>query len=144
MGKENERTAKKFANITDMLSDEKAEKDGVELAFGNGRFIVVMRSGVANRNYKSVMSRIFKPHQNVTGAVSMTDAAALSLIKEVYAEAVVLDWRGFVDAEGKNIPYSKNNCVDLFTASPQIFEIVQSESAKFSNFARREIEESGK
>ena len=142
MGNENKQL--EFGNITDMLADEDAERNGIDLAFGNGRFIVITRSGMSNRKYKSVMSRVFKPHQNVSGAVSMSDDVALDLMKEVYAESVVIGWRGFVDGEGKNIPFSKETCIELFKASPNIFEIVQAESAKFSNFARREIEESGK
>jgi len=133
-----------FANIDDYKSDEKAENDGIDLSFGNARFITITRAGSSNRKYKSVMGRLFKPHTKATGELSLSDDEANDLMKKVYAESIVVGWRGFKDESKKDIPFSKENCFELFTVSPEIFDIVREQSAKFSNFARGEAQDSGK
>jgi hypothetical protein len=134
----------KFQNINDLKVDEDAEANGVELAFANGRFISITRAGSSNKKYKSTMARVFKPHMMTTGVISASDEEASKLLKEVYAESIVVGWRGFKDAEGKEINFTKSNCIELFDDAPEIFEIVQNEASKFSNFARRDEEEAGK
>ena len=134
----------KFTNINDLQVDEDLQKDGIDLAFGNGRFITVTRTGSTNRKYKTVLSRVFRPYTSATGVMTATDEEATHLLKEVYAESVVVGWRGFKDAEDKEIPFNKSNCIELFTDAPELFDVVQSEAAKFSNFAQREVEQAGK
>ncbi len=135
----------KFKNINDMIADEDAENDGIELSFGNGRFITVTRAGPSNRKYKTTMARVFKPHQKVVGgALALGDDAAEDLMKEVYAESIVVGWKGFIGNDDKEIVFSKEACIELFTEAPEIFDAVRSESSKFANFARRDVEEAGK
>ena len=134
----------KFGNISDLQADEMVEKEGIELAFGKGRVLIVTRSGLANRRYRTVLARAMKPYTSATGVITGSDEEVTDKLYEVYAEAVVLGWRGFKDSEGKDIPFNKSNCVELFTDAPEIFEVVRNESAKFSNFARRDTEEAGK
>ncbi len=134
----------KFHNINDLMVDEEAAADGVELSFANGRFITIKRAGASNKKYKSTMARVFKPHMMTTGLISASDEEAIKLLEEVYAEAIVTGWRGFKDAEGKEIIFTKGNCVELFKDAPEIFEILQGEASKFSNFARRDEEDAGK
>ena len=133
-----------FGNISDMQADPVAEETGIDLAFGNGRFITVKRSGSSNREYRACMKRVFEPHQKPGGALSTTDDVATELLKEVYAESIVVGWKGFKDGEGKDIPYTKANCIALFENADEIFDHVQTEASRFSNFARKEIEDSGK
>lgn len=134
----------KFNNIADLQADDSLLKEGIDLSFGNSRFITVTRTGANNRKYKTVLARIFKPYTSATGVMTASDDEATKLLKEVYAESVVLGWRGFTDIEKKEIPFNKKNCIELFDDAPEIFDIVQIEAAKFSNFAQREVEQAGK
>lgn len=134
----------KFNNILDLTEDETAETEGVELAFGKGRFITILRAGAGNRKYKSAMARVFKPYISVNGSISASDEEATELLKEVYAESIVIGWRGFQDTDDAEIPFNKQNCIELFDASPEIFSNVQEQAGKFSNFARREVDDAGK
>ena len=134
----------KFNNIEDLQVDEDLATDGIDLAFGNGRFITIVRTGSTNRKYKAVLARVFKPYTSATGIMTATDDEATKLLKDVYAETVVVGWRGFKDAQKKDIPFTKPNCVELFDEAPELFDVVQTEAAKFSNFARRDVEQAGK
>lgn len=134
----------KFKNINDMKVDEDAEKDGIELSFGLGRFITITRAGPSNRKYKVTMAKVFKPHQSIGGVLKIGDDAADDLMKEVYADSVVTGWRGFIGNDDKEIQFNKKNCLELFNESPEIYDSVRTESAKFSNFARRDVEVGGK
>ncbi len=134
----------KFNNINDLIADEKAEETGIDLAFGNGRFITVSRSCANNKKYKTTMARVFKPHTMTTGLITASDEEAVELLQEVYAEAIVLGWRGFKDSDDKEIAFNKENCIELFSEAPEIFDTVQREAAKFTNFARRDEETAAK
>lgn len=134
----------KFNNITDLQSDERIEEDGVDLNFGKGRVITIRRAAASNRKYKTAMARTFKPHQKIGGTLTVDDETAEQLLREVYAESIVVGWKGFIGPDGKHVTFSKANCIELFTDAPEIFDHVKNESAKFSNFAKGDVEAAGK
>ena len=134
----------KFNNIVDLTADEEVEKEGIELSFGKGRFITIVRSGATNRKYKSTMARVFKPYLSVSGVVSASDEEATELLHKVYSETVVIGWKGFKDNADKDMPFSAKHCMELFKEAPEVFEHVKLEAEKFSNFARRDEQEAGK
>lgn len=134
----------KFTNIEDYEADEKLEEVGIDLSFGKGRFITIVRSGLTNRKYRSVLASTFKPHTIANGKISLSDDEANDLMKKVYAKSVVIGWKGFKDKDNKDIPFNEKNCVELFTDSPEIYNIVQDQSSKFSNFAIGEVKDAGK
>ena len=104
----------KFSNINDLQSDDASEKLGIDLAFGNGRFITIRRSASTNRKYKTTLARLFKPYTSTTGVITSSDDEARDLLKEVYAEAIVVGWKGFAGADGNDIAFNKKNCIELF------------------------------
>lgn len=134
----------KFNNIIDLQADETVEADGVDINFGKGRVITIRRSSAKNREYKAAMSRVFKPHQKIGGMLTIDDESAEKLLVQVYSETVVVGWKGFIDDKGAQIPFSRSNCIELLTDAPEVFEHIKNESARFSNFAKEDIEQAGK
>lgn len=133
----------KFGNITDLQADKDLETQGIDLAFGGGRFITVARSGGSNRKYRTLMAEVYKPHKRALENGTLDDDTAGRLLREVFAKTVVLGWKGWKYADGKEIPYSGKACEELFEEAPEVFDIVQDESGKFANFAVQEVEEAG-
>ena len=132
-----------FSNVVDFQADDGLENEGIDLAFGHGRYITVARSGGGNRRYRVALTEAYKPHKAAMERNTMDDETATKMLREVFAKTVVLDWRGWKDDAGEEIPYSSDACMDLFEAAPEIFRIVQDESEKFANFAKQEVEDSG-
>lgn len=133
-----------FANIKDFQADNRLENEGIELDFGHGRFITVARSGGGNRRYRAALSEEYKKHKSVLERGAMAEEDASDMLRRVFAKTVVLDWRGWVDAEtGEEMPFSQDACMSLFEEAPEIFRVIQDESEKFANFAIKEAEEAG-
>jgi len=133
----------KFGNIADLQADKILETQGIDLAFGGGRVITVARSGGSNRKYRSMMAEVYKPHKRALENGTLDDETAGRLLREVFAKTVVLDWKGWTDENGEPVPFSFENCVSLFEDAPEIFDVVQDESGKFSNFSMQEVEDTG-
>lgn len=132
-----------FSNVVDLQADEGLEKDGIELAFGNARYITVARSGGGNRKYRAALAEAYKPHKAALDRGTLDEETASKMLREVFAKAVVLDWRGWLDKNQEEIPYTWDSCMELFKEVPEIFRIVQDEAEKFSNFVKQEVEDSG-
>ena len=132
-----------FGNIKDLQTDEVMETEGIDLAFGNDRFITIARAGGANRKYRTTLSALAKPHKSAMERGSLDEKTATEMMHKVYARAVVLDWRGWADAEGNPIPCTEENIIALFEAAPTVFDAVRDESDKFSNFTTEEVKEAG-
>ena len=58
-----------------------------------------------------------------------------------YAESVVLDWRGFTDATGAEIPYSPDYMVSVFGRFPRIFAAIENFVSDIDNFRIESLEE---
>ena len=134
----------KFSNIGDYVTDPNSEADGIKLSFGKGRKITVLRSGATNNKYKVAMRDVFKPYMTTGGLTGLSDDESGGLMKRVYAQSIVIGWEGFTDDDGEPMVYSEDACVALFDAAPEIYDIVRTESAQFSNFVSEEIKEAGK
>ena len=132
-----------FSNVVDLQTDPDLERDGVRLAFGNGRYITIARAGGENRKYRSVMTEAYKPHKSALERGTLDDDTAAELMRGVFAKSIVLGWEGWLDKNGDEIPYTWDSCKELFKEAPEVFSIVRDEADKFSNFARQEVADSG-
>ncbi len=61
--------------------------------------------------------------------------------RKTYAETVVLDWRGFTDASGKEIPYTPEYMASVFQKYPRIFEAIRGFVADIDNFRIESLED---
>lgn len=132
-----------FSNVVDLQSDGDLEKNGIDLAFGHGRVITVARAGGSNRKYRTTLADAYKPHKAALERGTLDEETAARMLREVFARSVVLGWSGWLDEEGDEIPFNVENCMALFEEAPEIFRMVQDESEKFANFAKKEVEDSG-
>ena len=84
-----------FSNVVDLQADEGLETDGIELAFGNARYITVARAGGGNRKYRAALAEAYKPHKAALDRGTLDEETASKMLREVFAKAVVIDWRGW-------------------------------------------------
>lgn len=101
------KVAYRFGNFDDWRTDPKLIAEGVPFDAKAGRTLLVRRAGGMNRKLMAAL------HD-----VQPDDEKAL---QRAYAEHVVANWEGVLDAEGQPIPYSADACEALFEYAPELF-----------------------
>lgn len=122
-------------------TDQNVEKDGVLLDFGKNShdqstMIRIRRAGGANTKFAKVFEQKTKPVRRIMEAGGLDTATSDRIMREVYAEAVVLGWEGVEDRDGNPIEYSKEAVVKLFTDLPDLFREVVKSSQEIALFRK--------
>lgn len=126
--------------LYDMFETDPAiENDGVVLEYGmNSKDepieIRVRRAGGANSAFAKVFELKSKPFKRLIQADKLDRETGDRLLRETYAETVVIGWKGVEDKEGKPMPFSKENVIRLFTDLPSLFRDVVAQSQNESLF----------
>lgn len=120
-------------------TDRSLEKQGIILDYGpNSKDqpiqIKIARAGGANDAYLKRMEAKAKPHRRQIQHETVERAVLESLVKEVYAETVVLSWEGVEDRDGKELPFSKENCIKLFNDLPELYADIQEQAQSAALF----------
>ena len=132
----------KFGNINKYVTDDSLESEGVELDFGNF-FITIRRAGGSNAGFQSRMAEILDAQdKDISGKVRKSDDDK-QMLYALFANYVVVGWRGLKDESGKEIKFSPQNCIDLFNSSDEIYIHVSVQSMKLDNFRAEKVEQSG-
>lgn len=126
-------------------TDNNLEKTGILLQYGQNSkgkdiCIRVARAGGANDAYIKRMEAKVKPVKRQIQNETIERAALLNILREVFAETVVLGWENVEDEQGNPLPFTKENCVKLFTDLPDLFDDLQEQSQRAALF-RAEIRE---
>ena len=110
--------------LKDFKTDRDKEKDGVWEDLGDGCSVLVARYGNqamvnAYRRYPRVLRQRLESGQ-------VDDDKSSTIMAKVMADTILLDWKGLKE-DGKEVPYSKEECVRVLTDYPDvrlmIFEI---------------------
>lgn len=122
-------------------TDPDMEKGGIILNYGEGVRVKIARAGGANANFAKVLERLSRPYRKRLDTGTLDDDTANDLFTRVFAEAVVLDWEGVTDREGKPVKFNADNCAALFKDLPDFFADVRDAATTVSNYRAEEIEE---
>jgi hypothetical protein len=68
----------------------------------------------------------------------MDPKVADRLLIEVFVDSVVLGWEDICGRDGAIMPFTRDNCIKLFTDLPDLFLDVREQAMKAANF--RELE----
>jgi len=124
-------------------TDPAIESHGIEVHLGGDLYLSIARAGGGNLRYEAAMKKHFTPHKRALSAGTLDEATATEVLKKVYAEAVLVGWRGTLQIDGETLPYSPANALRVLVEFPEVWRIVQDESGKFSNFRTAEVQEMG-
>lgn len=120
-------------------TDSKLETEGIFLDYGKFK-IRIARAGGSNKAYMRQIEKKSRPFRRAIQQEMLENEVAMKLMREIYAETVVIGWEGITDAEGKTLPFSKENCLKLFDELPDLFADVMDQSNKLALF-REDIRE---
>lgn len=126
-------------------TDTKLERDGILLEYGtasNGQPITIRiaRAGGANAQYLKRMEALVKPYRRQIQTETIDPKVVDKLVRQVYAETVVLGWENVESRDGQPLPYSRDNCLKLFDDLPDLFLDIQEQAQRAALF-RTELRE---
>jgi hypothetical protein len=130
-------------------TDGSLEKEGILLEYGTTPddkpiTIRIARAGGANSAYTKRMEAKVKPYRRQIQNETMEAALIDRILKEVYAETVVLGWENVQDEAGKVLPFTVENCIKVFTDLPDLFKDVQEQSQRAALFRADVLEADAK
>lgn len=120
-------------------TEESLETKGVELDYGDFS-ITVARAGGANRAYQKSLEAKTKPIRRALAAGQADPKRTTAIMQEVFAETVVLGWKGVTDANGKKMTFNKANVVKLFKDLPDLFADVMGQASSHMVFQAADLE----
>ena len=126
-------------------SDETLEKSGILLEYGFNKAglpitIRIARAGGANAAYTKRMEAKVKPYRRQIQTETIDTQVIEKLLRELYAETVVLGWENVEDADGNPLTFSTANAVKLFTDLPDLFRDIQEQSQRSALFRAELLE----
>lgn len=137
-------------------SDKDAEREGVFINYGAFR-IRVARAGGSNQRFRRLMQAKLKPYRHQLDNETMDEGVSEQLLREAYAEAVVLGWESkvtgddgverwepWLDTPDGKLEYSVANCVKVLTDLPELFRDLQQVSSKVALYRKSEEEADAK
>lgn len=130
---------KKNSPYTLFKNNENLEAgQGVTLQYP-GFSITIHRAGGSNKRFAQILSAKMKPHRHQYDRGILDDETSKRILLESYAEGVVVGWKDVKDANGKNMPFNKENVVKLFSDLPDLFNDVKQQAENVALF-REETE----
>jgi hypothetical protein len=145
---------------TQFKSDSNLEKTGILLQYGiNDRVkaaliesgkteaqaesgaaiaIRIARAGGANTQFQKRMEILVKPYRRQLQTETHDTKVIDRLVRQVYAETVVLGWENVDNAAGQPLSHSVDACMQLFIDLPDLFADLQEQAQRAALF-RAEI-----
>ncbi len=123
-------------------TDMKKETEGFWHPINKKISFLLARAGGANLNFSKALEKKTRPHRGRGGAFEGEEVdveLATELMKEAFAETIILDWKGITDKTGKPVAYSAKAAVKLLKALPDLFTDLRDVAGKAANFRVEEI-----
>jgi hypothetical protein len=126
-------------------TDTSIEREGLWLEYGSNSKnepiqIKIARAGGSNNTYLKLLEARFKPYKRLIQNESLERPILEKVVREVYAETILLDWKGVEDREGNSLPFSKDNALKLLNDLPDLYADILEQSTKSALF-RKTIQE---
>lgn len=130
-------------------TNENIERDGILLEYGENSkgkpiAIRIARAGGANSQYQKLMEARVKPYRRQIQNETIERALVERLLRQVYAETIVLGWENVEDENGKELAFTVENCVKLFEDLPDLFQDIQEQSQRAALFRQEVLETDSK
>lgn len=123
-------------------TDPNLEKSGIVVDYGDFR-VTLARAGGANRRFAQVLEAKTKPFKRAIQTEMMDNERGLQLLRETYAEAVILNWevrqgedwvQGIEAPDGSIMEFNVANILETFKNLPDLFTDLQEQASKAALF----------
>lgn len=129
-------------------TDTAVEREGIWLDYAPGVEVRIARAGGSNKHFAKTMQRLAKPHRRAIQTESVDDDVLKDLFIKAYAQAIIVDWKGFTkdlithdDADADTVlDFNVDNVEAVLRAQPDLFMDIQKAADTISYF-RAEVNE---
>ena len=129
-----------FGNIDKLKRDRAVEGgEGTEIGFEGGITLVVLCASDANPAWKRYGDDFLAELRRLNRAHA-SEERVRRFLAEQYARLLVKDWRGVVDPQGHDLPFSRDLCVELLYETDDILPALQALVHDSKNFRGQRIE----
>lgn len=122
-------------------TDIKREAEGFWHPITDEIKFLLARAGGQNSVFAKTLEVKIRPHRRKIDNEDMDTPLANKIMIEVFADTVVKDWVGVKDDDGKDLPCTRENIIDIFTQLPDLFAELRDVAAKHANFRATTLEE---
>lgn len=119
--------AYRFAGLQDWRTDPDKVRNGVPFDMGLGRALIVRRANLFDRQIQVLFEGV--------------DAKDPRALQKVFADHLVVDWRGIIDPDGAPVPFSPEACMALFEYASDLFDDLQRFALNRANYRYTEAQE---
>jgi hypothetical protein len=123
--------------ISAFRTDRTRENQGVWVEIGDGAKLKIAR--LNNERYKQAFLEHSKPYKVQVRTGTMSEELAGRILRDCFADAILLDWEGLQDDDGNAIEYSRERAAELL-AIPDFMSMVE-DFASSRELYKREAEE---
>lgn len=139
-----------MASFSKFATNLIAATNGVEVPYEDGIVFTIARNGESNPAYRKMLKELLKPlerkypgFKNVDKSEAFAEEFA-EVQNKVFAEVILLGWKGVTDETGAEYTYSKDRAYALLS-NPEYSETIRAfifeQAEKVSLFAKAEKEE---
>lgn len=126
-------------------TDTTLETTGIDLQYGTNSknlpiLIHIARAGGANKAYTKRMEALVKPYRRQIQNETIDRVVLDGIVKQVFAETVLLGWQNVEDKDDKPITFSAANALKLFEDLPDLYADISEQAQKAALF-RTDIRE---
>lgn len=130
-------------------TDASLETKGIIIQYGyteEGKpiQIKICRAGGANTAYSRVLEAKVKPYRRQIQNDTMDRDTMIAIMREVFADTVVIGWDNVQDAEGNDMAFNRENVIKLFELLPELFEDIQTQANNIAIFREEILEAEAK
>ena len=135
-------------------TDPNREQEGVWLDYGDFR-VLIAHAGQGNKKYVAYAEKKLRPVRQAMNAGALSNERSLSIMADVYAKTIVLDWQvaqknedgtiswktGIESRDGTVLPFNAQTVETTLKALPNLFSDIQQQASSIANFRRAELED---
>lgn len=151
-------------------TDRSLEREGIQYTPDSSTVITLARAGGKNIKFAKVLETKTKPYRRQIDAGTLDQKIDRQMMAEVFAETVIKNWETLVGDEGEEhlvsgieadpdatdgtyscavdsnglVPFNKQNVIATLLALPDMFQDIQRESNRMSNYLEQAREDDAK
>ena len=114
-------------------TDPKLEMEGVGFKFGPATFFC-KRAGGANREFDTKFNEATKNMSTRLQMQALSDEQSEEILRQVFAESVMIGWENVRNRKMEQIPYTKENFVKVMKDLPEVWKSLCQQATNMEAF----------
>lgn len=130
-------------------TDATLENAGIAIQYGpndDGSVpeFVISRTGKSNKKYTKALEAATKPYRRQIDLGTMNNDLAEKLFMGVFIDTILKSWSNVQDEKGKDIAFTKQAAIKLFSELPELYDDLQDKSKNAGLFREADLEDDAK